>query len=438
MKLPEMSSARAIAEAVRAGRLSPREVADAAVEAARGANGALCAFVAIGEEPMLAEPEADGPVRGVPLAVKDNIALAGRAPSAGVAGAPFPPAERDARLAALWRARGGSIVGRLNMHEGALGATSDNPAFGRVENPAAPGFTPGGSSGGSAAVVAAGIVPVALGTDTMGSVRIPASYCGIVGFKPSRGALSREGIAPLSPTLDHAGIFARDVADVALAFEALAFDDPADPAARALPAPIDAPPASLSGFVFGLPESVAGAALEAEVAAAFEAALARLRAAGARIEPFDDAGFAGAGIRKEAFLISEVEGALVYGAQLADPDSGLSPSFRKMLAFGRDLPATRYAAALQACAGAGSLARRAAARFDAILAPTTSHRAFAHGTPAPVDQADFTVIANASGLPAISLPMPCAGRPAGLQLAGADLGDRRLLAIAALVEAAIA
>lgn len=428
--------ARAIRDAVRCGELSPRAAAEAAITAARATNDELRAFVAIGEEPVAAD--GGGALNGVPLAVKDNIAVMGRAPSAGVGGSPFLPAERDAHLVALWRRAGGALVGRLNMHEGALGATSDNAAFGRVDNPAAPGFSPGGSSGGSAAAVAAGIVPVALGTDTMGSVRIPASYCGVVGFKPSRGVFSREGVVALSPTLDHVGVFARDVADAALAFEAFADEDPCDPASRALPHDGDAPPPSLAGLVFGLPDSVSRAALEPEVAAAFETSLARLRAAGARIEPFDDAAFAGASLRKEAFLISEVEGALVYAAQLADPDSGLSPAFRKMLAYGRDLPATRYAAALQACARAGALARRATERFDATLAPTTPQRAFAHETPAPVDQADFTVTGNVSGLPAISLPMPSETRPAGLQLTGADLGDRRLLAIAALVETAIA
>ncbi|TVR07270.1 MAG: amidase [Salinarimonadaceae bacterium] len=428
-------NARAIREAVRAGILAPQAAADAAIAKARAMNADLRAFIAMGEEPVLAN--ADGPVHGVPLAVKDNIAVAGRAPSAGIAASPFPPAGRDARLVALWRAAGGALVGRLNMHEGALGATSDNPAFGRIDNPAAPGFTPGGSSGGSAAAVAAGIVPVALGTDTMGSVRIPASYCGVVGFKPSRGVLSRDGIIALSPTLDHAGVFARDVADAALAFDALAVEDPRDPASRALPAMLDDAPRALAGLVFGLPESVSCAALEPEVAAAFDAACARLREAGARIEPLDDSGFAGAGLRKEAFLVSEVEGARVYATHLANENSGLSAAFRKMLAYGRDLPGTRYAAALQACERAGGGARRAAIRFDAILSPTTPQRAFPHGARAPVDQADFTVVANASGLPAISVPMPCWDRPAGLQLTCADLADRRLLAIATLVEAAI-
>ncbi|CAN5554672.1 amidase [soil metagenome] len=429
----------AIQKLLMSGRVTPDEVDAHAIAAAEHCNAQLRAFIDVFPDPTARKPASPDAfsVYGLPLAVKDNMAIAGHRPSAGIGGDPYPVAEQSSHVVARWRALGGHVIARTNLHEGGLGATSDNLVFGRVDNPAAEGFTPGGSSGGSAAAVAAGIVPLALGTDALGSVRIPASYCGVVGFKPSRGVISRTGIIALSPSLDHVGIFANAIADVEIALRALADEDARDPVARPLLADAETAPRSLEGLVFGLPRSMESVDIEPPVKAAFDDACSRLKAAGASLAPLADDGLTGQRLRKEAFLISEVEGALVHQALVDNPRSALSPAFRSMLEFGRSLPAPRYASALQTCARIGAAARRTASTVDAILTPTTPQRAFRHGEPAPVSQADFTVFANAAGLPALSLPMACEARPAGLQLTGHDLGDHRLLAIAGLVESVL-
>jgi len=153
----------------------------------------------------LPEPPREGLLAGVPIAIKDLMRVAGMPLSGGGRAIGREVQARDAEVVARLRRAGASIIGLTNLHEFAYGITSDNPHFGRVVNPAAPDRIPGGSSGGSAAAVAAGIVPLAVGTCTAGSVRIPAACCGIVGFKPSYDAVPREGVLDLSPTLDHVG-----------------------------------------------------------------------------------------------------------------------------------------------------------------------------------------------------------------------------------------
>ena len=379
----------------------------------------------------------------VALAVKDNFAIRGFRPTAGIAGGNFPVADRDAFVVARWRSHGRTLLGRTRMDEGALGATGDNPAHGRTENPRAPGCSPGGSSCGSAAAVAGGSVRVALGTDTMGSVRIPASYCGVVGFKPSAGILSRSGVVPLSPTLDHVGLLASDMQALRDAFAVLAAHDPEDPASRRLPprafqssgspAPVEA--------VIAVLRDPAGAGVEPEVTAAFQRTRGILEREGMKFVELDNPPFFGATLRKAAFLVAEVEGAAVYSRLLEDPGSGLSPAFRRLLTFGRDLSAERREAAYETCRRLAGEAREAFRRCDFIMTPTTPQRAFRHGEPPPANQADMTVIANAAGLPAISLPMPtwsgAQARPTGLQIIGPDLADEAVLSIASAVETAL-
>ncbi len=158
------------------------------------------------------------------MAIKDNIDVAGVPTSNGFGGPPYRIPDTDSEVVRRLRAAGAIILGKLNMHEGALGSTSDNPHFGRVINPHRDGYSPGGSSGGSGAAVAAGLCCAALGTDTGGSVRIPAAWCGIVGLKPSYGLVSMRGVVPLSYRLDHVGPLTRTVEDAAVMLNALAGD----------------------------------------------------------------------------------------------------------------------------------------------------------------------------------------------------------------------
>ena len=365
--------------------------------------------------------------------MKDNIDVAGMPCTVGIASYRERVPLTDARLVTLWRAAGGIVLGKTNMDEGALGALGDNAAFGRCDNPAAPGFTPGGSSGGSAVAVASGMAPLALGSDTLGSVRIPASYCGVIGFKPTRGVLSRRGIGLLSWSLDSPGIFARDIERMIKVFDCLAVHDEEDPNSVALP---DEPPHEDRPLVLGVPRQVAQVSLEPEVAAAFAAARENLVRAGVEVRDVDIPQWDPGKLRRSAFIVAEVEGAVSFADLLADEDSDITPAFRKMLAFGRDLPAPRYASARRHCTEVGSAARRVLQSVDALFLPTTPQRAFAHDAAPPPDQADLTALANAGGLPAISFPAGGQGRPVGLQLIGRPLQDRRLLEIARQVQAA--
>jgi Asp-tRNA(Asn)/Glu-tRNA(Gln) amidotransferase A subunit family amidase len=186
-------------------------------------NPALNAFLALDRRRAVRDAQASGrrwsrgaprsPLDGVPIGVKVNIAVHGMPWHAGIAAYGDRVADGDADCVSRLRSAGAVILGVLNMHEAALGATTDNAAFGRCHNPHRHDVTPGGSSGGSAAAVAAGLCAAALGTDTLGSVRIPASYCGVFGHKPSHGATATAGVVPLSPTLDSLGFIARSAGD---------------------------------------------------------------------------------------------------------------------------------------------------------------------------------------------------------------------------------
>jgi aspartyl-tRNA(Asn)/glutamyl-tRNA(Gln) amidotransferase subunit A len=311
------------------------------------------------------------------------------------------------------------------MHEGALGATTDNPFWGRCDNPALPGHTPGGSSGGSAAAVAAGFVGWAVGTDTMGSVRIPAAYCGLWGLKPTPGAVPTEGLMPLSPTLDTIGPIARTPADLATAFAAMAGQDMA------------APPPALRGLRLGLPAEATEVDLDPAVDAAFTAFLARLRAAGVEVVPVAVAGWSPAADRRAGLLISEAEGAAVLAADL-DADAaagggGFSPAFRALLAYGRAAAPDRIAAARARLASLQAAAAAALQGVAALLLPTAPQRPFPHGAPVPANQADLTALANLARLPAVAFPIAAGdgGFPASAQVLGAPGSEARLVALAA-------
>ena len=173
-----------------------------------------------------------GRLDGIPMAFKDNFDIAGCRPRRGLAGSRTRVAQHDAHVVARLRAAGAVLIGKTNMDEGALGAATDNPHFGATHNPHRHGYSAGGSSGGSAAAVAAGLAVAAIGSDTLGSVRIPASYCGVCALKPTHGEISARGLVPAARRLDAVGVLAREVGDLSVLLQVLAGYDADDPRSR--------------------------------------------------------------------------------------------------------------------------------------------------------------------------------------------------------------
>jgi aspartyl-tRNA(Asn)/glutamyl-tRNA(Gln) amidotransferase subunit A len=365
------------------------------------------AFVALEPNP---QRSASGLLDGMTIAVKDNIDVAGLPCAAGIGALRERRPSNDAPCVARLRAQGALIVGKTNMDEAALGALGDNPWFGRCENPRRPGYTPGGSSAGSAAAVAAGLCVTALGTDTLGSVRIPASYCGVVGYIPGAGLIERTGVVPLAPSLDRLGVLSRDVADAAKVASVMA--------ARTLAA-TDSP--VKIGLLRGLESFVA-----APILAALEATARRLPRC-----HLIDARLDFAAARRAAWLLAEVEGARVHAELLSDASSRLSASVRAALEFGRRADAGRIERAMKELEKTRESLSRFFCQCEVLLVPTTPQTAFPFGARVPQTQADLTALANIAELAAISVPAPVPGSelPIGLQCMGAR--DDLVLGVAA-------
>ena len=281
MTIPEIGSA------LRGKKLSVRELAEETlrrVADADGANARLNLFITVTEAEALARAAAldddlargvdRGPLHGVPIAHKDNIFTRGvRTTGGSRIFADFVP-QRDAEIVGQLNEAGAVMIGKTGLHEFAYGVTSNNPHFGAVRNPWDAERIPGGSSGGSAAAVAASLVPLATGTDTGGSIRIPASFCGVVGLKPTYERVSRRGVMPLGLTLDHAGLLARTVRDAALGFSLIAKHASGYvPPARA----------DLRGMRIGVPENFFVEKIDPEVMLSFRAAVQTAAALGAHV-----------------------------------------------------------------------------------------------------------------------------------------------------------
>lgn len=375
-----------------------------------------------------------GPLDGVSVAIKDNIDMAGLPTAGGIEHYRHAIAQRDAAIVQQLKAAGAVIVGKTNLHEAALGATTDNPWFGRCDNPRRAGYTPGGSSGGSGAAVAAAMCALALGTDTAGSVRIPASYCGVAGFKPSRGAISLEGVMPLSPTLDHVGLLAVSAAQIAAAWSVLA------PAAqRGASACANSSSRGAAGLRLGIVRDIPDALASADLAALMASAAKRASDAGFALSAVSLAALSLSSIRRDAFVLCEIEAAAVHAQAVAANPAGFSPALRTMLAYGARQTKEREGEVRARLHAAAAQVRALLDGIDALLLPATAQAAFAYGTGVPDTQADFCALANIAGLPAISIPWSSdhAGMPLGLQIIGAAGQDPLVIEIACTLERAI-
>jgi aspartyl-tRNA(Asn)/glutamyl-tRNA(Gln) amidotransferase subunit A len=364
--------------------------------ALKAANGPLNAFVDWDEGAV----GGDGPLAGLTIGVKANIAVMGLPWTGGMELHRHRIAERDAEVVAQLRAAGAAIIGSLNMEEAALGSKTDNPWFGPTHNPHHIGYSPGGSSGGSGAAVAAGLCDAALGTDTMGSVRIPAAHCGIYGFKPAHEAIGQDGLELAEPSLDTIGVLARDLVTLELLARLTSVFGEGD----------NNGPGTIA----------AGAALaklgdvdcNADIRSAFSRAQAALGALQSvtLTHPLSRMRFAGF-VKVSKYL----------AATLADADPALlSPRLRKLLTYGPARRNSDWAEDQQILAETRDEMRALVMRNGWLILPTAPNAAFPHSEAEPANQADFTCLASIAGLPAISLPVGWTkdGLPIGAQLVG--------------------
>ena len=450
-------SAVGIVDAIRTRRTSAREVVTGALERIERRDRVLNCFTRVLGEIAIADADRidrivatggdPGPLAGVPFAVKNLFDVAGVTTLAGSRiHAERPPAPRDAAAVASLRRAGAVLVGCLNMDEYAFGFTTENTHYGPTRNPHDPSRMAGGSSGGSAAAVAAGLVPLSLGSDTNGSIRVPAALCGVFGLKPTYGRVSRVGVVLFAGSLDHVGPFARSVRDLALAFDALQGPDAADPACADRPAEPTAP--RLDQGIAGLRVAVAGGHFAQLAEPAPIAAVERVaRALGAsRRVTIPEVQRA----RAAASVITSTEGAFNHLDDLKRRAKDFDPMTRDRFRAGALVPAAVYLRAQRFRAWFTERAREVFRDVDVVVAPTTPYPAPLIGAPRTtiVDGVEvvtrghlgvFTQPWSFVGLPVLSIPIAgLAGAgplPLGVQLIGAPFMEAHLLRTAARLEA---
>jgi aspartyl-tRNA(Asn)/glutamyl-tRNA(Gln) amidotransferase subunit A len=468
-------SAADTARRVAAGEITAAALAEAALERIAVVDGELGAFLAI--DPAGARAAAAdidrrraanqplGPLAGVPIALKDVLVTRGLATTAGskILAGWIPP--YDAHVVERLRAADALIVGKVNCDEFAMGSSTENSAYKPTRNPWNAGRVPGGSSGGSSAAVAAGLCAASLGTDTGGSIRQPAAFCGVVGLKPTYGRVSRWGVVAFASSLDQVGPLTRTVADAALVYEAIAGFDPRDSTSLDHPVPAlgDALTGDVRGLRIGLPQEYFEA-MDDEVRAALVSAAAALVERGAETV---DLSLPHTNLALTAYyLIAPAEASsnlarydgVRYGQRVESADltemyartrgAGFGPEVKRRIMLGTyALRSGYYDAYYKKAQQIRTLIKRdfdRAFRYcDVILTPTTPTPAFAFGAKAtPMDMylADvFTLSCNLAGLPGISVPcgLSSDGLPIGAQLLGKPLDEATLLRAAAVVEAAV-
>jgi aspartyl-tRNA(Asn)/glutamyl-tRNA(Gln) amidotransferase subunit A len=474
---PIQLSAAEQARQVKARRLSARALTEAHLARIDAVDDRIHAFLRVDRAGALARADAidaaiaagddPGPLAGVPIALKDMLVTQGLETTAGsrILAGWVPP--YDGTAVARLRAAGAVVLGKLNLDEFAMGSSNENSAFGPCRNPWDLGRVPGGSSGGSAAAVASFECAAALGTDTGGSIRQPAAFCGVVGVKPTYGRVSRYGVIAFASSLDQVGPLARTVEDAALLLEIIAGCDPRD--ATSIDAPVPAyraavADASVRGLTIGLPDEYFAGGADAAVLAAIDEAVAVYRRLGAEIVRVSLPHTAYA--LPTYYLLAPAEASsnlarydgVRFGLRQARPGASLLDTYRETrgAGFGAEvkrrimlgtfaLRAGHYDAYYAKAQKVRALIRRdferAFERVDLLLSPTTPTPAFALGekTQDPLDmyRADvFTLACNLAGLPGMSMPcgFTAAGLPMGMQLLARPLDELTMLRAAAAYE----
>ena len=434
--LPDVAT---LSSELKSGRLRSVDLVTACLARIRKYDPWLHAFVAVYEtealraaeaaDQMLREGTCLGPLHGIPVALKDIIDIEGKATTGGSLLFGQKLAEHSAALVERLHAAGAIIVGKTHMVQLALGAWGTNAQTGTPRNPwdHATHRTPGGSSSGSAVAVAAGLVPLAIGTDTGGSVRIPAAFCGVTGFKPTPRRIDATGVMPLSTTLDSVGVFARSAKDAGLLYAVLSGDAEVQ---------LEPSPRPDGAWFEGLRLARLGDrdldGVDPDVRAAYEAAIDVFSNGGAQVEtiamPRHLDTFA-----LTASSIMLPEAALEYAEFATDPHAPMDPSVRPRLLAGTRIPATQYVQAMRQRERWKDEFSALLAQVDAFATPTTL------GTAIPVAEVDhdkapvrYTRLLNLLDMCGISLPVGLdrAGLPIGIQLGALENRDAGLIAIA--------
>jgi aspartyl-tRNA(Asn)/glutamyl-tRNA(Gln) amidotransferase subunit A len=467
-----LHTAAEIRRAVAAREVSAVEVCRTSLARAERLNPRLNAFITLDAEAALSRAAeldrrhaevASLPLLGVPIAVKDNICTRGVRTTAGsrILEHYIPP--YDATAIARLHAAGAVVIGKTNCDEFAMGSSTEHSAFGAARNPWAAERTPGGSSGGSAVAVATRSTPVALGSETGGSVRQPAALCGVIGLKPTYGRISRYGLIAFSSSMDQIGLFATSVMDLAMLLQVLAGPDPQDATSSAsAPANYTAPLGlGVQGLRIGVPRALLANGVEPGVSRAFDLALHELRDAGAVLvdvelphAPYAIAAYTIVATAEASSNLGRFDG-VRYGYRATGTESLSDMYVKTRAAFGAEvkrrvmlgtyvLSGGYYDAFYVRAQQLRALLRQdyetAFAAADVIAMPTSPTTAFPLGArvedPIQMYLADvFTVSANLTGLPAVSVPCGFADRlPVGLQLTGRAWAEDSLLRVAAEYE----
>ena len=442
-------SIQAIGAALRAKKISVRELTEETLRRVADANPRLNAFLTVTEaaarargaflDEELARGIDRGPLHGIPIAHKDNIFTRGvRTTGGSKIFADFVP-EYDATIVSQLNEAGANGIGKTGLHEFAYGITSNNPHFGAIRNPWDPERIPGGSSGGSAAAVAAGLVPLATGTDTGGSIRIPASFCGVVGLKPTYERVSRKGVMPLGLTLDHAGVLAGAVRDVAVAFSLIA---------KHSSGYVPAGHADLRGMRIGVPENFFVERIAPDVMLSFRAAVQTAAGLGAHVTEIKLPDAEALNVAGRVTQLAEVSALLARYLGHGDKDrrGEIGRDILVLLEQGRLIPATDYLNAQRV--------RRVLARdfskiwkhLDCLMTPATPMTApkigemtVAFGSFTEDVRTAATRLTrpfNVLGWPALALPcgFTNAGLPIGLQVVAPPQQEDSLLQAGAALE----
>jgi aspartyl-tRNA(Asn)/glutamyl-tRNA(Gln) amidotransferase subunit A len=450
-------------ERIRAGELSSGEVFDAYRE--RAAAEDLNAFLWVAEDTPAAAGEA-APLAGVPVAVKDLFCTEGVPSQAGsrILEGYRPP--YTATVVRNLQQAGAPLLGKTNQDEFAMGSSNENSAYGPVRNPWDRARVPGGSSGGSAAAVAGGLAPWAIGTDTGGSIRQPGALCGIVGMKPTYGAVSRYGMIAFASSLDQAGPLTRDVTDAALLFRHMVGRDPCDSTSLAFPEEVALPSAErLDGIRLGVPEELSGEGIEPGVLDNFHATLRLAEELGATVEtmrlphaPHALSAYYIIAPAEASANLARYDG-VRYGLRASDytdllsmytttRHDGFGPEVKRRIMLGTYALSSGYydayyGRAQQVRTKIADDFREAFSKFDFVVTPTSPGVAFELGAKTDDPWAMYlndycTVPVPLAGLPAISIPSGLSeGLPVGFQIIGEAFSENRILDAAYALEQAI-